>query len=188
MPVHSDLAALGADPVSVSDSIQQQLRKACIWHPGPRLRSSPNLPRWRTPTCSACLHFIEGPDAERVEAIANDSLQAALTDFFTKKKSKLTKSFFPDLFKKVPTLVPAAFPTLIKLTVGARSPYLQNEALLLLGSAAQMIDADEAKSLFADNDDETKAMLDCFAASGSREVRKTGQKMAVIRELCDLAV
>ena len=135
-----------------------------------------------------CLHFIEGPDAERVEAIANDSLQAALTDFFTKKKSKLTKSFFPDLFKKVPTLVPAAFPTLIKLTVGARSPYLQNEALLLLGSAAQMIDADEAKSLFADNDDETKAMLDCFAASGAAKSARLAKKMAVIRELCDLAV
>ena len=106
-------------------------------------------------------------------------------DFFTKKKSKLTKSFFPDLFKKVPSLVPAAFPTLIELTVSARSPYLQNEALLLLGSAAQMIDADEAKSLFADNEAETKAMLDSFAASGARKNAKLTKKMAVIRALAE---
>ena len=58
-----------------------------------------------------CLHFIEGPDAESVDAIANDSLQAALTDFSTKKKSKLTKSFFPPAENTAMTwIIPNALP------------------------------------------------------------------------------
>lgn len=181
----TDLTGLGADPASVSDSIQQQLRKALYLASRTPVKVVAESAAVAYAYLQRCLHFIEGTDVECLETLANDSLQAALMDFFTKKKSKLTKSFFPDLFKKVPSLVPAAFPTLIELTVSARSPYLQNEALLLLGSAAQMIDADEAKSLFADNEAETKAMLDSFAASGARKNAKLTKKMAVIRALAE---
>ena len=70
--------------------------------------------------------------------------------------------------------MPAAFPTLINRATNARSPYLQNEAVLLLGAAMHMIDDDEARALFADNDEATKAMLGEGAGKrgGSKAVEK----------------
>jgi len=127
------------------------------------------------------LHHL-GDDTSSLVSIANDSLQAALEDFFTKKKSKLTKAFFPDLFKKCPSLVPTAFPTLIDRATNARSPYLQNEAVLLLGAAMHMIDDDEARALFADNDEATKAMLG--EGAGKRGGNKAVEKvLAAMRAL-----
>ena len=107
------------------------------------------------------------PDNQSLLAIADDSLQAALTDFFLKKKTKLSKSFFPDLFRKVPTLIPAAFPILVAFAANSRSQYLQNEAVLLLGTALHMI-GDDARGLIADHAEATKAMLDGFENDGGK--------------------
>ena len=161
----TDLAPLGSDP---SESVEQQLRKSLYLASRTPVKVVSESAAVAYAYLQRCLHFIEGEGAEGLEAIANESLQAALQDQFTKKKSKLGKSFFPELFKKVPSLVTAAFPTLIELTVSARSPYLQNEALLLLGSAIHMIGDDESRALLADNEDATKAMLESFASSSSK--------------------
>ena len=75
---------------------------------------------------------------ESLQNVAKESMNAALSDYFSKKKSKLTKAFFPVLFKKVPDLASTALPTLINQCKDARSPYLKTEACIMLGNVIQV--------------------------------------------------
>lgn len=70
--------------------------------------------------------------------IATESLNAAVSDYFTKKKSKLTKSFLSNLAHKVPELASRILPSLIQYTSAARNDYLKIESLAMFGNVIQV--------------------------------------------------
>jgi len=88
---------------------------------------------------------------QRVASTAGDAAgtasgEAALDDFFEKKRSRLSRGFFENLYKRVPQLAAAAIPKLLGMGVEARSDYLRLEAIQLVESITKMSTSDSNNS------------------------------------------
>lgn len=117
------------------EMLEQQLRKSLYLASRSPVRLVADCATAAYIFLQKCLRQIED---ESVSKLVNDSAIAAVDDYFSKKKSKLTKAFFPDLFRKVPDLVQVSLPALIEKCSSARSAYLQNEAFIIVGNALQV--------------------------------------------------
>eukprot|EP00889_Picochlorum_renovo_P003525 jgi/Picre1/30555/NNA_005917.t1 len=84
------------------EMLEQQLRKSLYLASRSPVRLVADCATAAYIFLQKCLRQIED---ESVSKLVNDSAIAAVDDYFSKKKSKLTKAFFPDLFRKVPDLV-----------------------------------------------------------------------------------
>ena len=92
--------------------------------------------------CSAYIflqRLVESSGKSDFIEISRASCTAAIDDYFTKKKCKLTKGFFPDLFRKVPTLSQHCLGALMEQSYSARNAYLQVEAFLMVGNILKVI-------------------------------------------------
>ena len=67
-----------------------------------------------------------------------DSAQAALGDYFLKKKTRLQRTQLELLLRRVPGLVPGLLPEVLKQAAVARNEYLQVEAFLLLAAVLKV--------------------------------------------------
>jgi len=117
------------------DVIEQQLRKS--------LYLASRSPVKSVADAATCAYIflqkaLHQNCRESLQNLAKESMNAALSDYFSKKKSKLTKAFFPDLFKKVPDLASTALPIVLNQCKDARSPYLKTEACIMLGNVIQV--------------------------------------------------
>lgn len=121
-----------------------------------------------------CLHH----HTEHLQHIADESLEACISDYFTKKKSKLTKSFLPDLFKKIPELAKISLPMLMEQCSSGRSAYLKTEALILVGNLMQMVGSEEARDVLRQNEKQTSQML-----KSSQELLGSGKKKEIQKVL-----
>lgn len=117
------------------EMLEQQLRKSLYLASRSPVRIVADCATAAYIFLQKCLRQIKD---ESVSKLVNDSAIAAVDDYFSKKKSKLTKAFFPDLFRKVPDLVQVSLPALIEKCSSARSAYLQNEAFIIVGNAIQV--------------------------------------------------
>ena len=158
------------------ESIRQQLRKALYLASRSPVKVVADSSVVAYMFLQRCLHHTE-----HLRHIADESLEACLNDYFTKKKSKLTKSFLPELFKKVPELAGISLPTLIQQCMTARSSYLRTEAFMTIGSIFQIMGAEEAKKVLKENEELTAEMLksssDLLGSGKRKEVQKVISKI-----------
>ena len=92
--------------------------------------------------CSAYIflqRLVENSGNSEFIEISHASCAAAIEDYFTKKKCKLTKGFLPDLFKKVPSLSQNSLLRLMEQSYSARNSYLKIEAFLMVGNILKVI-------------------------------------------------
>lgn len=82
-----------------------------------------------------CLHESNRKD---VQNVAEESATAALDDFFQKKRTRLGRPFFQQLFMRVPSVAVAALPTLLVSCASARNEFMQQEAFWLVSLAAKV--------------------------------------------------
>lgn len=74
------------------------------------------------------------PSGSTPSAQGEESAQAAATDFFDKKKSRLQRQQLEALLRRLPALVPAALPGVVQQAGAARNEHLRLEALQLLAA------------------------------------------------------
>lgn len=156
-----------------SESIRMQLRKSLYLASRSPTKEVAESAAAAYIFLQRCVHH----HAKHLQQVANESLEVCLTDYFTKKKSKLTKSFIPELFKKIPELAKVSLPTLAEQCISARSPYLRTEAFILLGTILQLAGSEEAKMFFNQNKDKAAKLLELSQELGSGK-RKEVQKVA----------
>ena len=113
------------------------------------------------------------------------SLLAAIADFFTKKKTKLNRNLFVEIFRRVPRTAIVAFPKLLCCTDAARTEYLRQEgyALIELSSKAcetgiiDLLKAEEVKMLLS------KILVGAVSGKWSKIQRETAATKQILNTL-----
>ncbi len=158
-----------------AENVKQQLRKALYLASRSPVKVVADSSVAAYMFLQRCLHHTA-----YLKNVADESLEACLSDYFTKKKSKLTKSFLPELFRKIPEIADISLPTLVDQCSEARSPYLRAEAFIILGNVLQKMDTEVAESFFKQNKDLTSKLLESSSdlqGGKKREVQKIVAKV-----------
>lgn len=159
------------------EMLEQQLRKSLYLASRSPVRLVADCATATYIFLQKCLRQI---DDDSISKLLDDSAIAAVDDYFSKKKSKLTKAFFPELFRKVPDLVQVSLPALIEQCSSARSVYLQNEAFIMVGNALQSLDDDDVIGVFKSIQQATAKMIESskplLTSGKKKEIRKVIRK------------
>lgn len=114
---------------------------------------------------------------EECSVIAKQSLHVALEDFFSKKKTRLVRRFFQDLFQRVPGTGLAVLPALLeKCCGGARNDFLRLEAYLLVEAAIKLLELESLQRLSNLAND----INDMFVEAISDESKRRGEGLKAV--------
>jgi DNA polymerase phi len=72
-----------------------------------------------------------------VRSTGEESLIVALQDFFEKKKTRLHRKLFVDIFRRIPAAAAMALPTLSSLAIASRTEFLRQEGYALVEQAVK---------------------------------------------------
>jgi hypothetical protein len=114
---------------------------------------------------------------ECVSVVAKESLEVALEDFFSKKKTRLVRRFFQDLFQRVPGTGLAVLPALLeKCSRGARNDFLRLEACLLVEASIKLIEPESLQQLSK----LVNEITDMLTASIGDESKRRGEGLKAV--------
>jgi hypothetical protein len=121
----------GDDSIKQTEVLEGQLRRALHL-------ASRSLDKRVATAATSTYVYLQRVAGTAGDAAGTASGEAALDDFFLKKRSRLSRGFFENLYKRVPQLAAAAVPKLLSMGVEARSDYLRFEAIQLVESITKM--------------------------------------------------
>lgn len=116
-----------------------------------------------------------------LKRVADESASAALSDVFDKKKTRLHKPFFQQLFQRVPAVATFVLRSLMHHSVTSRNEYLQLEAFDLFSMAVKASDAVAVAGTLKKNSKKLSEVL-VFAVNGT--FSKPQRRATAIKSLC----
>ena len=137
-PVHSpsSVARRGAGAVLPAEELETQLRRTLF------LASRATDKRVAAAAGAGYIFLQRAAAASRTlecQMKGLHSAQAAVSDFFLKKKSRLQRTLLETLLRRVPSLVPRLLPATLHHAAAARNEYLRLEAFVLLATALKVL-------------------------------------------------
>lgn len=122
-------------------------------------------------------------DLKDVQASAQESAATALADFFDKKKTRLGRPFFQQLFTRAPSVAAGALPTLLTFCASARNEFKQQEAYWMVGVAVKAADSRVAQALKEAN----AAMAAMVETALGGAIAKPARRAEAVKTVCSVA-
>lgn len=163
---------------SATAEVQDQLRRSLY------LASRGENKIVRNAADAAYLFLLRAVFACKTEEIlmhGKESLLAAVNDFFTKKKSKLNRNFFSDIFHRIPRAALCAVPEIMHRTNSSRNEYLRLEGYGLIDIGLKSA-GKELTTFFMDKKLRTK-LADSIVSAITKDWSKSQREQTAIKHI-----